>query len=589
MQSWSLLNIYNKKKISGLFLSLVLLLLTLSPLSAVHAKDEGAKEISVLVVYSTDTGEITEEVRMLDLMLGHFTDRITFVSDESLSETDMQGATHLVYFGSFKKSLGTQARQLMSGFSGPFLTIGKNAKQLGERFSFLTVSEQVEVNMLSLADAPDRERLDQNYMIETVTLKQGETLVHAWKGEYSFPLFVKQGETAYFATNNLAEPFHRYFGEGLHSFFPNTHNAGHTAYIRLEDVHPFSDPALVKQAGDYLADKGIPFMIALIPVYTDPETRKMYHLKDKPEMVEVLQHLQKRGGSILLHGYTHQYRASETGEGFEFWDVDNNMPISGPPDVEVDVKERYHFVSKEDYDAYQQEQVAFEERYTKTRLEKGLQELEELGLYALGFEAPHYTISQLGYEVASRYFGYVAGQMQLGDRNWQIMSAAPYMSRPTFVHGMTVLPETAGFYDPASETPLDDFKSKVTDARLVRDGMIGMFYHPYLGTDHLQEMITYMETIPDLRWLDLQQLSEWNPDAHKQINSPSVTQQKEQPRSQEELARVLPDFAETEHVEKILWGIAALVSIMVVLFLLYTLRNRFQLRKQLFQERDLNG
>ena len=31
--------------------------------------------------------------------------------------------------------------------------------------------------------------------------------------------------------------------------------------------------------------------------------------------------MQDDGAAIIMHGYTHQFYDSETGEGFEFWDV----------------------------------------------------------------------------------------------------------------------------------------------------------------------------------------------------------------------------------------------------------------------------
>lgn len=62
-------------------------------------------------------------------------------------------------------------------------------------------------------------------------------------------------------------------------------------------------------------------MMTVIPVYKDPDTGKTVHLKDKPELVDLLRSMQDDGAAIIMHGYTHQFYDSETGEGFEFWDV----------------------------------------------------------------------------------------------------------------------------------------------------------------------------------------------------------------------------------------------------------------------------
>lgn len=84
----------------------------------------------------------------------------------------------------------------------------------------------------------------------------------------------------------------------------------------------------MKETGEYLAEKGIPFYMALIPVYVNSETGEQVQLKDSKKLVKVLQHLQSLGGMVIAHGYTHTYRHTETGEGFEFWDSINNQKIS---------------------------------------------------------------------------------------------------------------------------------------------------------------------------------------------------------------------------------------------------------------------
>ena len=93
------------------------------------------------------------------------------------------------------------------------------------------------------------------------------------------------------------------------------------AYLRLEDVHPAADINQLKEIAELLKEKKMPYMITVIPVYTDPETGKTLHLKDKPELVDLLRSMQDDGAAIIMHGYTHQFYDSETGEGFEFWDV----------------------------------------------------------------------------------------------------------------------------------------------------------------------------------------------------------------------------------------------------------------------------
>src|SRR5690625_1875509 len=145
-------------------------------------------------------------------------------------------------------------------------------------------------------------------------------------------------------------------------------------------------------------------MIAVIPVYTNPITKKRYHFSDSPKLLKTLKFMQENGGSVVLHGYTHQFRGSETGEGFEFWDVEHQMPIYHGPADEVVQRTAEDFEHQADYEAYMDENKKFEREYIESRLTRGVQELANYKIYPLAFEAPHYTMSQHGYDVVSDMF-----------------------------------------------------------------------------------------------------------------------------------------------------------------------------------------
>ncbi|MBJ8113966.1 DUF2334 domain-containing protein, partial [Bacillus cereus group sp. N6] len=59
-------------------------------------------------------------------------------------------------------------------------------------------------------------------------------------------------------------------------------------YIRHEDVHPAADTKQLKEIAELLKEKKIPYMITFIPLYTDADTVKTLHLKDKTELVDLL-------------------------------------------------------------------------------------------------------------------------------------------------------------------------------------------------------------------------------------------------------------------------------------------------------------
>ncbi|WP_421617485.1 DUF2334 domain-containing protein [Brevibacillus sp. TJ4] len=541
-----------------------------------HSGSAEAGERKLLVVFSNANGDITETVRTLDVALGHFADDIVFTSDDRLTSVDMKTITHLIYYGEVKRQLPEESLRILSGFAGPMLVIGENIEQFPRRFPLDAKPQTGTINKVSKPADSSFYLLQYNYPIAEIAWSGAETILQGWRGEYAFPVMLMKDDSAIFALKKLDYRSLYLLAEGLHAFFREQHAAEHLAYIRLEDVHPYSDPDLVKQAGDYLAERNIPFMIALIPVYTNPETGKQVHLEDVPELVAVLKELQEKGASIILHGYTHQYRSSETGEGFEFWDVENDIPIAGEPDEQIVIKRRHEFASQADYDAYREELRQFDHMYTKTRLESGIRELTSLGLYPVAFEPPHYNMSQEGYRTTAEYFPFLVGQVQMGDNTWMNMLSAPYISRPSFLHGMTLLPETIGFYDPASVAPLHNMKEGLHDVMFVRDAMIGMFYHPYLGLEHLQEMIALVQTVPNLKWIDLKNM------AYTEREKFTAVSCYEKPCERSE-------FGSDRLIGIVLWVIVAIVSLAVAAFIVYTVRIRMELRKQLFEERGTGG
>ena len=49
-------------------------------------------------------------------------------------------------------------------------------------------------------------------------------------------------------------------------------------------------------------------------------------LSDKPDFVDAIKYMVKNGGTIVMHGVTHQYKGT-TAVDFEFWDESTDKPI----------------------------------------------------------------------------------------------------------------------------------------------------------------------------------------------------------------------------------------------------------------------
>lgn len=541
-------------------------------------------EHKVVVIYTNESGQVDAEVRLLDLLLGQFTSDIKIFSDREVDATAVEESTHLVYFGMERKTIPPETAKLIQEYKKPLFVIGENLEQLGARVWFFSTDTDIVLAGVAKPGLPIAPLDNPSFLASHIELAYGEVLLEGWTEEgRSYPVLVRFDETYYLALSFLGNEFYNYVGEGLFNFFGETPPTSHHAYIRLEDIHPASEPHLIKEVGEYLASKGIPFTLIVIPVYINPETYEEIRLKEKPELVKVLRDLQRRGGSVVLHGYTHQYRLSETGEGFEFWNVENNTPIYAPADEPFTLKSRSEFATEQEYEEYMNGLLEFEKEYITTRIEKGIEELNELGLTPLAFEAPHYTMSQQGYRIVADYFDYIFGQIQLSDEDWEFMSASPYISRPSFLHGLTLIPENVGYYDITSPTPLMDMLKKIEAMRPVQGSMLGMFYHPYLGKEYLMPIIEHLESFPGLQWFDLKDVADplLLDSRQKALNNPFIV-------LKVYFADFLRSVMEGGTFYMTLWLVAGLTSIMSTLFVINTLRNRLGIRKQLFEEQRIN-
>lgn len=481
----------------------LLLFLTTLLLIPIRTSAQTTKKPKVLVLYSAENGQITNDIQILNTLIGHFTNDITIKNSKKANEVTTPSYTHVIYMGEKKEQISAETKQFLESFSGPVLFLGQNIEQLPNRFSFITLKkEDIGINTITYPTHQLKNKLHEERLIRQLDTTE-KPLAYALSSNGTYPFIVKQNQSYYVATSQLFDLTSHYVGEMLFSYFqqsPETNK--HRAYLRLEDIHPASDIKQLKEIAELLKGKKIPYMLTVIPVYTDPDTGKTIHLQDKPELIDVLRFMQDNGGSIVMHGYTHQFYDSETGEGFEFWDVKTDQPILYPNHEQL--KTRQDFESDASYNEYIENGKKFEETYITEHIEKGIEELTAAKLYPLAFEAPHYAISQKGYEILSRYFSTYIGQLQLGDTTWKTMHSPAFTSTPSFLHGMKLLPETVGFIEEGNTHASTEMKERALSFTKLSDGIIGAFYHPYLGIKPFKELLSELESIPNIEWIDLQ-------------------------------------------------------------------------------------
>lgn len=173
------------------------------------------------------------------------------------------------------------------------------------------------------------------------------------------------------------------------------HRGKRPAIFRVEDVHPRIDTTLVWNLARVLHQYDIPFHVALIAMFSDPNhifipgdddtSLPAHQSKAFMELIELLKH---RGAQYIWHGVTHQYdhrpnpHTGISGEDFEFWDIVNNRPL---PDDSVE--------------------------YVLDRLDDGAKALKSAGLNLEIWEVPHYQASALDYLVFSYVFSWNIGRI----------------------------------------------------------------------------------------------------------------------------------------------------------------------------------
>jgi uncharacterized protein YdaL len=313
----------------------------------------------------------------------------------------------------------------------------------------------------------------------------------------TLPWAVRSGNFTYVAEVPLSyvSPDDRYlvFADLLFDLLAPRTPVRHRALVRLEDVGPDSDPAQLRACADVLAARGIPFTVACFPAYRDPLGAHHHgiptsrELADAPGVVAALADLGQRGGTLIMHGATHQYGSSlnpysaASADDFEFY----RAHLAPGDDVVLDGP------VAEDSQAW-----------AEARLRSGLAAFRAAGFPAPSmFEAPHYAASVADYRAVQAVFGtrYDRGMVFPGlfagtppDYTRPTNQFFPYLVRD--VYGSKVIPENLGNvaaveYNHHAVRQPGDLLASAARNLAVRDGFASFFYHPMLGPEPLARIV----------------------------------------------------------------------------------------------------
>ncbi|MFV0260737.1 MAG: DUF2334 domain-containing protein [Acidimicrobiales bacterium] len=273
----------------------------------------------------------------------------------------------------------------------------------------------------------------------------------------------------------------------------------HQALVRIEDVGPNASPENLRSVADALSLRGIPFAVAVYARYVDPHgvfndgVPVSYSLSDRPEVVDALKYMQSKGGTLLMHGYTHQ-----------FGTVDN--PYNGVSAADFEFYATH--IDENDYVIYDGPVPGDSQQWAAGRIAQAEAEFVAAGLdVPTTFEFPHYAGSVPDYAAVDARFGrryersqYYPGYLSGGEIDYSMIGGQYFPYPVTDVYGSFVVPETLGNIIPEPQnnhpgrTPAD-LVSAAEASLVVRDGYASFFYHPYLGTRMLLETIRGIEDL----------------------------------------------------------------------------------------------
>ncbi|WP_204630049.1 DUF2334 domain-containing protein [Dyella mobilis] len=276
------------------------------------------------------------------------------------------------------------------------------------------------------------------------------------------------------------------------------------ALVRIEDVGPDADPTELRAIADYLYSVNAPFSVAVIPYYVDPNgyynngVPQYIHMYQSPAVVSALKYMQSKGGTLIMHGYTHQYS-----------NIDD--PYSG---VSADDFEFYlSHINSANYVILDTPVPVDSASWAQGRITSGLLELSRAGLTKPTiFEPPHYAASAIDYQVFNSNFsalyqrGLFAagwcpnGNCGTGTPNYTEAYGEfyPYLVRDIF--GTVVIPEQLGnvelveFNNNPPRFPADILYSANCNT-VIQDVVQSFFFHPYLDISYLEQIVSGLQAM----------------------------------------------------------------------------------------------
>lgn len=461
-----------------IFLILVMLLAEVVPAGGAEATRK-----TVLILYEHVPSPVSGglgDARQLRQLLGHFSVDVTLQDVHSYREGEMSRYDVTFYVGYTKRDVPPRVF-MQDAFQTEKTIIWLNtgmetfARQFDveKRFGF----RYVRFDTTSVYDVVMREKqkftkTEPNAnvikVVKVAAPDRCKVLATATstRTRVTIPYIIRSNDFWYVVDSpfSYATEADRYllFADMLHDMVGEDHAESHSALIRIEDTNPFSDPAKLRTVADVLSDLGVPFLVGVTPFYVNPATGTRVAMSDKPDYVDALRYMMEHGGTVVLHGTTHQYKG-ETSVDYEYWDESRDGILPGDSRA-----------------------------YVEKKVRDAISECIKNGIFPLAWETPHYTASALDYSVFAEHFSTAVEQRLVLDRT-DSSQYFPYLIYRD-MYGQKIYPENLGYVplDPdekKQEAAVDRLISYARINLAVRDGFATAFFHPFLEPDLLERLV----------------------------------------------------------------------------------------------------
>ncbi|MEW6622989.1 MAG: polysaccharide deacetylase family protein [Bacillota bacterium] len=558
------------KRAAFLLVFIILMTILLTGLNVASLQGESLKPI--LVVYDNPnllsrdhSGLLNDFSVIFSEQLGHFNTEVDVVLENEYKDGMLEGYQYIFYLSLREKySVNRALLKDIAETARPVVWYGEGIEELLNANQNIHLKFRGRSKTYHLVEYNEKVfNLGQNAGINLLLEPLSEEVVVYGKvsdGKRVYPLMANWKNYWFMSGLDTSGVKYLVFSDVLHEIFGEYHSEYRKVYLRIEDVSPISSPKNLMEIADYLYSKKIPFIIVLIPAYINPETGVEASITDKPEVIEAVRYMVERGGTVVLHGYTHQHYKEETGEGFEFWDAFEDRPLN---------------VNYADY--------------VGERVLKGIEICLENGLYPLAFEPPHYAMAQDGYRELKKYFSTVIGQLQTTDRRFASVPL-PYEVRDTKRFNR-FLPESLGYVELDGSYGVENILNNAGKLLIVRDAVTGVFFHPFMDMEYLEQIVEGLESMGYV-FADLGKEDNWVRIGEHYIRSiegnilyegPLLKKEKTKSGVKEEEKK----SAFHRSVEIIATFLAVFVGVNILRFIIIFFKVKKRQKKILFKEREL--